>query len=221
METLLVSLFVGYCIWFVAYFLWEERQPWRSVSQEDIPPQARVDDIPDIVGKSSFRMNPPMPTATTPMPNAATSSKEEEISEEDVTFAPETEGPDFVKIPDDELDEVFRDFRTEGSMEDGDSDESLPVMNASGNSFEEISEALLTAREPRTVKEAEVRAGEVFFGLNGTEMFERIKERFSSIDGRITELMDAYLDGNPVGYAAKEGAVISDDMKNFDIRDFA
>ncbi len=222
METLLVCLLVGYGIWLVVYLLWEKRRAKSPVSQADISATEYMDDVPDIVGKSSFRMKPPMPTPATPVPNAATSEKEEEISVEDVTFDSETENKPSARIPDSELDSVFTDLRIENVTEDEDEgDEEPPVEGyATQSDFEEINEAVITAKNPDATEEARLQAGKVFSGLDGTELFGMMKERLSSVSGRITELMNAYLDNPATGATEKERLIIPAHAEDFDIRDY-
>lgn len=222
METLLIFLLVGYGVWLVVYLLWEKRQSKQPASQANIPLPTPEEDVPEIVGKSSFRMEIPTPTATNPVPNAATSEKEEEVREEDVTFDSETEKKISVRISDNELDAVFTDLRIEDVIEDEEEgDEEPPIEGyATQNCFEEIDKAVITAKNPEATEKAKIQAGEVFSGLKGTELFEMFTARFSSIDGRITELINAYLD-NPVSDTTrKKKLVVPAQSENFDIRDY-
>ena len=56
METLLVCLLAGYGVWLAAYLLWERRQSKHTAATTDVALPKRGNDVPDIVGKSSFRM---------------------------------------------------------------------------------------------------------------------------------------------------------------------
>ena len=221
METLLRFLLLGYGVWLAAYLLLEKRRSRRRTSRVDVQPPMQRDDIPDIVGKSGFRMKVPMPTPATPVPNAATPEKEEEISEEDVTFA-EVGKKSPARIPDEELDDVFTNLRIEEVMEGGkDDDEEPPVEGYAVNSgFEEINEAVMTAKNPDATEEAKIQAGEVFSELNGTELFEMLAERLSTIDGRVEELMNAYLDNSLSGVTGSKRLAVPTQSENFDIRDY-
>ncbi|MDE7074239.1 MAG: conjugal transfer protein TraD [Odoribacter sp.] len=214
---------MGYGVWLVVYLLWEKRQSKQSASQANVPLPTQEEDAPEIVGKSSFRMEIPTPTAATPVPNATTSEKEEEVREEDVTFDSETEKKPSARISDNELDAVFTDLRIEDIMEDEeeDGDEEPPVEGyATQSGFEEINEAVITAKNPDATEEAKIQAGGVFSGLKGTELFEMFTARFSSIDGRITELMNAYLDNSVSDTTKKKKLVVPAQSENFDIRDY-
>lgn len=221
METLLRFLLLGYGVWLAVYLFLEKRRSRRRTSRVDVQPPMQRDDIPDIVGKSGFRMKVPMPTPATPVPNAATPEKEEEISEEDVTFA-EVGEKSPARIPDEELDDVFTDLRIEEVMDgEKDDDEEPPVEGyAVSSGFEEINEAVMTAKNPNATEEARIHAGEVFSELNGTELFEMLAERLSSIDGCVEELMNAYLDSPVSGATRRKRAIVPAQSENFDIRDY-
>ncbi len=222
METLLIFLLAGYGVWLAVYLLWEKRQSEERASKANVPPPTQKDAAPDIVGKSSFRMKPAVPTPATPVSNAATSEKEEEIREEDVTFDSETEKNPSARIPNNELDAVFTDLRMEGAIEDGeDGDEEPPVKGyATQSGFEEIDKAVITAKNPKASEKAKIQAGEVFSGLDGTELFEMFTARFSSIGGRIMELMNAYLDNLASGDTAEKRLKVPAHAEDFDIRDY-
>lgn len=215
-------LLAGYGVWLAAYLFWEKRRSQRLASQADEQPPAQQNDEPDIVGKSSFRMKLPTPTPATPVPNAATSEKDEEIRVEDVTFDSETGNKPSARIPDSELDSVFTDLRIEDVTEDEDEgDEEAPVEGyATQSDFEEINEAVITAKNPEATEEARLQAGKVFSGLDGTELFGMMKERLSSVSGRITELMNAYLDNPAIGATEEERLIIPAHAEDFDIRDY-
>ncbi len=222
METLLIFLLAGYGIGLAAYLFWEKRQSKQPVSQTNVPLPTQKNGIPDIVGKSNFRMKPPTPTPATPVPNAATFEKEEEIREEDVTFDPEVGEKFPARIPEKELDAVFTNLRIEDVIEDEDDEKEEPPVEgyATRSGFEEIDEAVITAKNPEATEEAKIQAGEVFFGLNGTELFEMFTARFSSIGGRIAELMNAYLDNPATGVTEEKRLIIPAHAEDFDIRDY-
>ena len=72
METLLVCLLAGYGVWLTVYLWWERRQREHPASQPDVTSLEREDDVPDIIGKSSFKMRAITPIAANPTPQAAT-----------------------------------------------------------------------------------------------------------------------------------------------------
>ena len=104
METLLVCLLAGYGVWLAAYLLWERRQSKHTASQVDAAPPKREDKVPDIVGKSSFRMTP---KSAIPTPQAATRDESESVTEKASTFAPEAEKRSPARLTDEELNAAF------------------------------------------------------------------------------------------------------------------
>ena len=91
METLLVCLLAGYGVWLAAYLLWEKRQSERPTPQTDVASPKRRDDVPDIVGKSSFRMKPTTPETIIPTPQTITPAETESAAEKASTFALDAE----------------------------------------------------------------------------------------------------------------------------------
>ena len=88
---------------------------WKSLHEtaEERPTmsQSPVSDN-EIIGKSKFKMQPPRPTAATPVPKDSTPEKGVEMSENDITFESENEDSeqetDSARIPDEKLDEAFK-----------------------------------------------------------------------------------------------------------------
>ena len=100
-------------------------------------------------------------------------------------------------------------------------DEEPPVKGyATQSGFEEIDKAVITAKNPKASEKAKIQAGEVFSGLDGTELFEMFTARFSSIGGRIMELMNAYLDNLASGDTAEKRLKVPAHAEDFDIRDY-
>ena len=91
METLLVCLLAGYGVWLAVYLWWERRQREHPASQPDVTSLEREEDVPDIVGKSSFKMRATTPIAAKPTPQAATESKTASATEKAPTFAAGTD----------------------------------------------------------------------------------------------------------------------------------
>ena len=117
MVTFLIILMMVCNLWVLFYLTWEHRET-RKADRHDGTEQARQEPLPDIMGKSKFRM--PERTRTekdTTVPEAATSAKAEPVDEKDVTFADELKGigsPAEEKdvsrqVPDEDLDEESSD----------------------------------------------------------------------------------------------------------------
>lgn len=241
METLLVCLLAGYGVWLAAYLLWEKRQRKRPMPQAKVPPPTRTDDVPDIVGKSSFRMKPTTPNDAIPTPQAATGSGNEKPIGNVPTFALETGNTPSARIPDDKLDEAFEHLEIPDvplEYEDDDEpeeamDEEMPLAAghagyASGVSFEEIDRAVKTAADTSATEAERRQAGQVFGRIEGTELFDRLVNSSTSVGEKIAGLMDYYLsqplsnDGNAGAVALQlpNGTDAPEDVAGFDIRDF-
>lgn len=240
METLLVCLLAGYGVWLAAYLLWEKRQRKRPTPQANIPPPTRPDDVPDIVGKSSFRMKPTTPNDAIPTPQAATESENEKPIGNVPTFAPETGNTPSARIPDDKLDEAFEHLEIpdvpleyEDNEPEEAMDEEIPLAAghagyASGASFEEIDRAVKTAADTSATEAERRQAGQVFGRIEGTELFDRLVNSSTSVGEKIAGLMDYYL-SQPISTEADVGTVTlqpqngtdaPEDVAGFDIRDF-
>lgn len=240
METLLACLLAGYGVWLAAYLLWEKSQRKRPTPQAKVPPP-RPNDVPDIVGKSSFRMKPTTPNDAKPTPQAATESGIEKPIENVPTFAPETGNTPSSRIPDDKLDEAFEHLEIPDvplEYEDDDEpeeamDEEMPLAAghasyASGASFEEIDRAVKTATATSATEADRRQAGQVFGRIEGTELFDRLVNCSASVGEKISGLMDYYLslptsteeDAGTVALQLPNGTDMPDDVAGFDIRDF-
>lgn len=238
METLLVCLLAGYGVWLAVYLWWERRQREHPASQPDVTSLEREDDVPDIVGKSSFKMRATTPIAAKPTPQAATESKTASATEKAPTFAAGTDNRTSARIPDEELDEAFEhleipDIPLEYEDEDDDYiDEEVPLgagrRYASGASFEELDAAMKTARDPSADDSERRQAGRLFGQMQGTEFFDRLVSGSADIAEKITGLMDYYLSppfptaGNTEAAAAALPIATDapDGLAGFDIRDF-
>ena len=241
METLLVCLLAGYGVWLAAYLLWEKRQRKRPMPQVKVPLPSRPADVPDIVGKSSFRMKPTTPNDAIPTPQAATEDGNEKPIGNVPTFAPETGNTPSARIPDDKLDEAFEHLEIpDVPLEYEDDDELEEVMDeemplaaghagyASGASFEEIDRAVKTAADTSATDRERRQAGQVFGRIEGTELFDRLVGSSASVGEKIAGLMDYYLsqplpnDGNAgtVALQLPNGTDAPEDVAGFDIRDF-
>lgn len=241
METLLACLLAGYGVWLAAYLLWEKRQRKQSPPQAKVPPTTLPDDVPDIVGKSSFRMKPTTPNDAKPTPQAATESGIEKPIENVPTFAPETGNTPSARIPDDKLDEAFEHLEIPDvplEYEDDDQpeeamDEEMPLAAghagyASGASFEEIDRAVKTAADTSATDVERRQAGQVFGRIEGTELFDRLVGSSTSVGEKIAGLMDYYLsqsisteaDAGTVALQPQNGTDVPEDVAGFDIRDF-
>ena len=239
MDTLLVCLLAGYGVWLAAYLLWEKRQTKRPASPSDVTSPKRRDDLPDIVGKSTFRVRPTTPKSAIPTPQAATKTENEKPMEKEPTFASETEKRPSARLSDEELDAAFEHLEIpdvpleyEEDDETG-ADEEMPLAArpagyASGVSFEQIDRAVRTASDASATDTERREAGRVFGQIEGTELYDRLVGGSAAIGEKISGLMDYYL-SQPVSTEGDAGTVAvqpqditdaPDDTDGFDIRDF-
>ena len=194
---------------------------WRSLDSTAAKPEAKEAppaDTPDIIGKSRFKMPSTRTTAATPVPQAATSEKGIELSEEEATFddgnAEAASRP--AQVPEEKLDETFTSIPPselefgKDELEEDDSD--LP--RASGSSFDEIDTAVKTAKNPKaTMKECE-QAAKVFTEMEGTELYDKLMAGSTELSIRIKGLIEIRLQ------QPKKAFVIPDSIEDFDIRDY-
>ena len=166
MVTFLIILMMVCNLWVLFYLTWEHRETRKADRHNDME-QARQEPLPDIMGKSKFRM--PERTRTekdTTVPEAATSAKAEAVDEKDVTFADELKGSNRPaaekdasrQVPDEDLDKVFEDNRAYDPDEDF--DEEPP--QAGGSTFDEIDRAAKTVKDARAEETDVLQAGKVF-----------------------------------------------------------
>lgn len=154
MVTLLLILMMACNLWVLLYLTWERKESRKADGKDGIEPAREP--LPDVIGKSKFRMPETKPQATTPTPNAATEMQSEAVDEKDVTFDDEMEtaGNHSVEtkpsrqVPDEDLDEVFRDNRVYDT--DGEFDGEQP--QAGGNTFDEIDRAARAVKDPKAGK---------------------------------------------------------------------
>lgn len=239
METLLVCLLAGYGVWLAAYLLWERWQSKHTAGTKDVALPKRGDDVPDIVGKSSFRMKPTTPKPIIPTPQTITLAETESAAEKAPTFAPEAEKRSPARLADEELDAAFEHLEIPDvplEYEDDDetgADEEMPLAvrpagYASGVSFEQINRAVRTASDASATDAERRQAGRVFEQIEGTELYDRLVSGSAAIGEKISGLMDCYLsqpistegDAEAVAVRPRNITDAPDDTDGFDIRDF-
>ena len=89
MVTLLLILMMACNLWVLLYLTWERKESRKADGKDGIEPAREP--LPDVIGKSRFRMPEMKPQAATPTPNAATEMQSEAVDEKDVTFDDEME----------------------------------------------------------------------------------------------------------------------------------
>ena len=195
---------------------------WKSLYEtaEERPTmsQSPVSDN-EIIGKSKFKMQPPRPTAATPVPKDSTPEKGVEMSENDITFESENEDSeqetDSARIPDEKLDEAFKSLSPdELGYSDDEPEEESDRPRASGFSFDEIGEAVHIATKKNPSGKEQQKAREVFAELEDTELYEKLMAGSTEVSIRIKGLMEIRLK------KPKKDFVIPDKLEDFNIRDY-
>ena len=195
---------------------------WRSLDST-VAEQGKDKEIPhadtsDIIGKSRFKMASTRTTAAIPAQEAATSEKGIELSEEEATFDDgntETMSRP-AQVPEEKLDETFTSIPpselefVEDEPEDGTPD----TPRATGSSFDEIDDAVRTAKNPEATTAERERAAKVFSDMEGTELYEKLMSGSTELNIRIKGLIEVRLK------KPKKEFTVPDNIDEFNIRDY-
>ncbi|NPD55497.1 conjugal transfer protein TraD [Prevotella sp. PTAC] len=235
MTMILLTVSVGCNLWFLFLLLYDRIMEtklvrflrgiaglWRSlggttVKQETVretPPAEK----PDIIGKSRFRMASTRTTAAIPAQEAATSEKGIGLAEEDATFddgnAEAVYRP--AQVPEEKFDETFTSMQPSelefGEDEPEENGPNLP--RASGNSFDEIDDAVKTAKNPQATTAEQDRAAKVFTDMEGTELYEKLMAGSTELSIRIKGLIEIRLKKPDKEFT------VPDNIEDFDIRKY-
>ena len=236
MTMILLTVSVGCNLWFLFLLLYDRIMEtrlvrflrsiaglWRSLGGTAAKPEtARVtppaETPADIIGKSRFRMASTRTTAAIPTQEAATSEKGIELSEEEATFDDGKTGNASrpAQVPEDKLDETFTSL-TPSELEFGEDEpeeETPDAPRASGSSFDEIDDAVRTAKNPEATTTERERAAKVFTDMEGTELYEKLMTGSSEMSIRIKGLIEIRLK------KPKKDFVVPDSIEDFDIRNY-
>ena len=195
---------------------------WRSLDST-VAEQGKDKEIPhadtsDIIGKSRFKMASTRTTAAIPTQEAATSEKGIELSEEEATFDDgntETVSRP-AQVPEEKLDETFTSIPPSELEfgEDEPEEETPDAPRASGSSFDEIDDAVRTAKNPEATKKECERAANVFSDMEGTELYEKLMSGSTEMSIRIKGLIEVRLK------KPKKEFTVPDNIDEFNIRDY-
>ena len=235
MTMILLTVSVGCNLWFLFLLLYDRIMEtklvrflrgiaglWRSlggttVKQETVwetPPAEK----PDIIGKSRFRMASTRTTAAIPAQEAATSEKGIGLAEVDATFddgnAEAVYRP--AQVPEEKLDETFTSMQpSELEFGEDEPEENGPDLpRASGNSFDEIDDAVKTAKNPQATTAEQDRAAKVFTDMEGTELYEKLMAGSTELSIRIKGLIEIRLKKPDKEFT------VPDNIDEFDIRKY-
>ncbi len=234
-TMILLTVSVGCNLWFLFLLLYDRIMEtklvrffrnlaglWRALdttvtkrkAAKEIPPE----EISGIIGKSRFRMASTRTTAAIPAQEAAISEKGIELSEEDATFDDGKAKTDSrsAQVPEDKLDETFTSIPpSELEFGEDEPEENEPDSpRASGSSFDEIDNAVKTAKNPEATKKECEQAAKVFSDMEGTELYEKLMAGSTELSIRIKGLIEVRLK------KPKKEFTVPDNIEDFDIRDY-
>ena len=235
LTMILLTASVGCNLWFLFLLLYDRIMEtklirffrnlaglWQALDntaeKQEAKKEAPAEEMPDIIGKSRFKMTPTRTTAATPVPHAATSEKGMELSEEEATFddgnAETASRP--AQVPEEKLDETFTSIPPselefgEDEPEDGTPD----TPRATGSSFDEIDDAVRAAKNPEATTAERERAAKVFSDMEGTELYEKLMSGSTELSIRIKGLIEVRLK------KPKKEFTVPDNIDEFNIRDY-
>ena len=234
-TDILLTVSVGCNLWFLFLLLYDRIMEtrlvrflrsiaglWRSLGGTAAKPETAREtppaDTPDIIGKSRFRMASTRTTAAIPAQEAATSEKGIVLAEEDATFddgnAEAVYRP--AQVPEEKLDETFTSMQpSELEFGEDEPEENGPDLpRASGNSFDEIDDAVKTAKNPQATTAEQDRAAKVFTDMEGTELYEKLMAGATELSMRIKGLIEIRLK------KPNKEFTVPDNIEEFDIRKY-
>ena len=235
MTMILLTVSVGCNLWFLFLLLYDRIMEtklvrflrgiaglWRSLGGTAAKPETAREtppaETPDIIGKSRFRMASTRTTAAIPAQEAATSEKGIGLAEEDATFDDGNAETLFrpAQVPEEKLDETFTSMQpSELEFGEDEPEENGPDLpQASGNSFDEIDDAVKTAKNPQATTAEQDRAAKVFTDMEGTELYEKLMAGSTELSIRIKGLIEIRLKKPDKEFT------VPDNIEEFDIRKY-
>lgn len=232
---ILLAASVGCNLWFLFLLLYDKIMEtkfvrfltsivglWRSLENRGTIPETAQGEAPknenDIIGKSRFKMASTRTNTATPVQEAATSEKGIELSEEEATFddGNRKAATNPVQVPENKLEETFASMTPEELEygEDEPEDDASDAPRASGSSFDEIDDAVKTAKNPEATRKEREKAAKVFTEMEGTELYDKMMEGSSEIAIRIKGLIEIRMK------KPKKEFTVPDNIEDFDIRNY-
>lgn len=235
MTLILLTVSVGCNLWFLFLLLYDRimetklvrffrnlAKLWQALdatsAKQETGMETPSEDTADIIGKSRFKMTSTRTLTAIPVPQAATSEKGMELSEEDATFddgnAEAVYRP--AQVPEEKLDETFTSMQpSELEFGEDEPEENGPDLpRASGNSFDEIDDAVKTAKNPQATTAEQDRAAKVFTDMEGTELYEKLMAGSTELSIRIKGLIEIRLKKPDKEFT------VPDNIEDFDIRKY-
>ena len=119
-------------------------------------------------------------------------------------------------MPEEKLDETFTSIQPSelefGENEPEEDESDLP--QASGSSFDEIDDAVKTAKNPEATQKECEKAAKVFSEMEGTELYDKLMSGSTELSIRISGLIEVRLK------KPKKDFVVPDNIEDFDIRNY-
>lgn len=234
-TDILLAASVGCNLWFLFLLLYDKIMEtkfvrfltsiaglWRSLENRGTIPETAQGEAPknenDIIGKSRFKMASTRTNTATPVQEAATSEKGIELSEEEATFddGNRKAATNPVQVPEYKLEETFTSMTPEELEygEDEPEDDASDAPRASGSSFDEIDDAVKTAKNPEATRKEREKAAKVFTEMEDTELYDKMMEVSSEIAIRIKGLIEIRMK------KPKKEFTVPDNIEDFDIRNY-
>lgn len=188
MESVFIVLLVLFNFWTIWFFVKEEKERFLSGDANGEKSDPSIGSY-ELVPKSQYQYKPSLKEDEGK--EKSESNQSEPVNEEDVTFEERSKmEKSSVQIPDEDLDETFKDCRIEDvPTEYSDSEDNIEASRAKGKSFEDIDLAVRTVKKPKASVKEMAQAGEVFKELDGTELFARMindEKLFMQIEASIS-----------------------------------
>ena len=235
MTDILLTVSVGCNLWFLFMLFYDRIMEtklfrffrsiadlWRSLggtaAKQETVREKPIAETTDIIGKSRFKMASNRTTAAIPTQEAATLEKGIELSEGEATFDDANMETAFhpAQVPEEKLDETFTSIPSSELVfgENEPEDEAPDAPRASGSSFDEIDDAVKTAKNPDATETEREQAAKVFTDMEGTELYEKLMAGSSEMSIRIKGLIEIRLK------KPKKEFTVPDNIDEFDIRDY-
>lgn len=185
METLIVI-----CLLVVIALLLHDKIVIKRASKKDRHLEKKIPELPEIMGL-------PKPRERLIVPNKATGSQKIKPAKQEDSFDAETEGNGFaIRIPQEELDEVF------GGEPDFDQEEEewrrYAEPNgedgfATGVTFDELSTVGALLQQETLEPALQEQAVEIVHKIQGTELFSLLEKSVNDASKKIASLLDRSL----------------------------
>ena len=185
----------------------------KAVPKDENPPYVNPN-LPEIMGI-------PKPMKRLSVPNSTSKSLNEDLVKEIDNFESEIEESDFdIQIPQEELDEVFRnipDFEEEEEEWNryGMSGEDYGF--AQGVTFEELSSVGMLLQKEKLEPSQKETAVAIVQKIQGTDLFSLLENSMESASRKIAELLDGSLSSET---DAGSSILLKNDLEDFDIGEF-